>query len=82
MVRKLEFEKMAPKPVDNQKILAVADQVINKIKQSEPEGINTEKIILDLKEAPDLINQEIKKALEQGIIYEPRPGLLRYLGNE
>ena len=29
---------------------------------------------------PSLINQEIKKALEDGIIYEPRPGIVRYLG--
>jgi len=82
LVRKLEFEKDAPKIIDNHKILAVADQILKKIKESEPEGINAERLILELKETPDLINQEIKKALEQGIIYEPRPGILRYLGIE
>ena len=81
LVRKLEFEKDAPKVVDNQKILAVADQILKKIKDAEPEGISSERIILDLHEAPELINQEIKKALEQGIVYEPRPGMLRWLGN-
>jgi len=39
-----------------------------------------DKLILDLEEAPDLIKDEIRKALEQGIIYEPRPGMLRWLG--
>ena len=82
LVRKLEFEKDAPKVIDNHKILAVADQILKKIKESEPGGINAEQLIMELKETPDLINQEIKKALEQGIIYEPRPGILRYLGIE
>ena len=81
MVRKLEFEKEAPKIIDNQKLLAVAEQIIQKIKNAEPEGIGTDKLIMELGESADLINQEVKKALEQGIIYEPRPGVLRYLGN-
>ena len=81
LVRKLEIEKEQPKPVDNQKVLAVADQIIKKIKDSEPEGIGTDKLIEQLHESTDLINQEVRKALEGGIIYEPRPGILRYLGN-
>lgn len=81
MVRKLEFDKSAPEPVDNKKIIAVADQIIQKVKIAEPEGgIAIEQIINDLKEDAGLINQEIRKALEQGILYEPRPGLVRYLG--
>jgi len=82
MVRKLEFEKAQPKPVDNQKVMAVADKLIKEIKDAEPEGISIEKLITDLGEQADLINQEVRKALEQGIIYEPRPGVLRYLGVE
>jgi len=81
MVRKLEFGKENPIRPDNSKIIAVADQIINKIKQSEPQGISTEKLILDIKENAELINSEIRKALEGGIIYEPRPGVLRWLGN-
>ena len=80
LVRKLEFERMAPKLVDNKKIFAVADQILQKIKDSEPNGISFDKIILELNESSELVNQEIRKALEQGIIYEPRPGRLRYLG--
>jgi len=81
MVRKLEFEKSAPAPVDNKKIIAVADKIIQKVKEAESEGgISIDKIITDLGEDAVLINQEIRKALEQGILYEPRPGLVRYLG--
>ena len=80
LVRKLEFEKQQVKAPDNKILLALADQIVNKIKEAEPEGISQEKLILDLKDEPNLINQEVKKALEQGIIYEPRPGMLRYLG--
>jgi RPA family protein len=82
LVRKLEFEKTAPKPVDNEKVIAVADQILKMIKDAEPDGIGVDKIIEELKENADLVNQEVKKALEQGIIYEPRPGVLRYLGSE
>ena len=35
---------------------------------------------MDLHEAPEIINQEIKKLLEEGMAYEPRPGKLRFLG--
>jgi hypothetical protein len=36
---------------------------------------------MKLKDAsPEIINQEIKKFLEEGIIFEPRPGKVRYLG--
>ena len=27
-----------------------------------------------------IINQEVKKLLEDGLAYEPRPGIVRYLG--
>ncbi len=49
-------------------------------KEEENEGIDTEKLIMEIKASPDLINQEIKRLLEEGIIYEPRPGRVRYLG--
>jgi hypothetical protein len=29
---------------------------------------------------PDVLSQEIQKLLEEGIIYEPKPGRVRYLG--
>ena len=60
----------------------VREQVINIIKQSEnEEGIDVEKIINELKTlTPDQINHEIISLLEDGAIYEPRPGRVRYLG--
>jgi len=30
--------------------------------------------------SPIIINQEIQKLLEEGIVFEPRPGKVRYLG--
>ena len=45
------------------------------------EGIDKEEMILKIKHAqPEIIKQEINKLLEEGIIYEPRPGRVRYLG--
>jgi RPA family protein len=86
LVRKLELEKKrnleTPKTEDKKEITALKDKILNQIKEAEKEGgIDQEQIILKFKEAsPDLINQEIKKLLEEGIIFEPRPGRLRYLG--
>jgi hypothetical protein len=30
--------------------------------------------------SPSIIHQEIKKLLEEGIIFEPQPGKIRWLG--
>ncbi len=81
LIRKLEIEKSLPKEIKKEEILAVKDQIIGMIKKEEEnEGIDTEKLIMEIKASPDLINQEIKRLLEEGIIYEPRPGRVRYLG--
>jgi len=86
LIRKLELEKqrkgLTPKVENAQQIKAIKDQILDKIKEAENQGgIDQDKIIMDLREAsPDMINQEIKKLLEDGIVFEPRPGRLRYLG--
>jgi len=86
LIRKLELERKrnqeTPKIEDKKELIALKDKILNEIKDSEKEGgIDQEQIILKFREAsPDLINQEIKKLLEEGIIFEPRPGRLRYLG--
>jgi len=85
LVRKLEIEKSFPKPLtskEKQKIKALRDQIIDKIKAAESnEGIDKDEIILNLKDSqPETITQEINKLLEEGIIYEPKPGRVRYLG--
>ena len=85
LVRKLELEKeriQSSVPVEKDKIIAIKDKILDLIKNSEDEGgIEVDKIILQLRDtSPDIINQEIKKLLEEGIIFEPRPGKMRWLG--
>lgn len=81
LVRKLELDADLPKQVNKEEITAIKDQIIEKIKLAEEQGgIEIEKLILELKASPDLINQEVHKMLEEGLAYEPRPGKIRYLG--
>ncbi|HJX50707.1 MAG TPA: OB-fold nucleic acid binding domain-containing protein [Candidatus Nanoarchaeia archaeon] len=85
LVRKLELEKERSKisaPIVKKEITAIKDKILELIKGSEDEGgIDVDKIIMKIREAsPEVINQEIKKLLEEGIIFEPRPGRLRWLG--
>ncbi len=83
LVRKLELEKSAPiiaaTPSDKG---AIRDKILEDIKNSEAEGgIFVDKIIMSHREtSSDIINQEIQRLLEEGIIFEPRPGKVRYLG--
>ncbi|MAG02283.1 hypothetical protein CMI42_03005 [Candidatus Pacearchaeota archaeon] len=87
LVRKLELDKINPPVVSesnqaNQGVKSYRDEVIDLIKASEEsEGIDKEEIIMKFKSAnKGVITQEIQKLLEEGIIYEPRPGRVRYLG--
>ena len=87
LVRKLENEKAqtqahANAPVQKEQVTAIKDKTLEAIKASEADGgIETDKLIMDLREtSPEIINQEIKKLLEEGIIFEPRPGKVRWLG--
>jgi hypothetical protein len=84
LIRKLEIDKSFPpplSPVQKQEIKAFRDEIIEMIKNSEQyEGIDKDVIITKLKAQPNIITQEIQKLLEEGIIYEPRPGRVRYLG--
>lgn len=81
LLRKLEVEAEMPKSLNREQVSVMKDRILGMIKEAESNGgVEIEKIILDLKEHPDAINLEIKKLLEDGLIYEPRPGKLRYLG--
>jgi len=86
LIRKLEIEKeknrTAADPIGRNQIVAVKDKILNTIKMAEEEGgIEMDKIIMNLRDiSPTIINQEVKKLLEEGIIFEPRPGKVRYLG--
>lgn len=85
LIRKIEIEKErnkeAPK-IEKEQIIAIKDKILEQIKNSEDDGgIEIDKIIMGLRETtPEIINQEIKKMLEEGIIFEPRPGKIRWLG--
>ena len=81
IVRKMERESSLPVQLNSDERIELKDTMLGKIRQAEAEeGVDIEKLILDLKETPDTINKEIKTLLEEGLIYEPRPGKLRYLG--
>ncbi len=85
LVRKLENEKdktQSAPPIEKTQINAVKDQILEMIKTSESDGgIEVDNLIMKLREvSPEVINQEIKKLLEEGIIFEPRPGKVRWLG--
>jgi len=85
-VRKLELEKEQKSQtkdlIPTEKKLEVRDQILEIIKSSEdPSGASTEDIILKVKSAsPEAINSEIIKLIESGLVYEPRPGRVRWLG--
>ena len=80
LVRKLEIQK-SRKNIPITKSSPLKDQILEKIKNAEVDGgIEVDLIIMDIEANPNMINDEIKKLLEEGLIYEPRPGRLRYLG--
>jgi RPA family protein len=85
LVRKLELEKEKNKtiaPLAKEQIVAVKDKILGIIKDAEKDGgVEIDSMILSLRDvSPEMINQEIKKLLEEGIVFEPRPGKIRWLG--
>ncbi len=87
LVRKKEIEKnrsQSAQPAEKGQIVAARDRILNLIKDSEKDGgIEIDQIIMNKNlngTSPEIINQEIKKLLEEGIIFEPRPGKVRWLG--
>lgn len=81
LVRKLEVENNTPKLPDKEQLTELKDKIMQQVREAEKDGgASIDQIILNLKESPDIINQEIKKLLEDGVVYEPRPGKIRYLG--
>ncbi len=81
LLRKFEVEADMPKNLAKPQISAMKDKILDIVKDAEKDGgVEIDKIILELKEHPDIVNREIKRLLEDGIAYEPRPGKLRWLG--
>ncbi|MBU3923334.1 MAG: OB-fold nucleic acid binding domain-containing protein [Nanoarchaeota archaeon] len=82
LVRKLEIQKARKDlPVNGKGDNSLKNSIMDKIKAAETAGgIDVDALIMDVEASPDAINGEIKKLLEEGLVYEPRPGRLRYLG--
>tara|TARA_Y100000310_G_scaffold289197_1_gene315429 strand:- start:6835 stop:7491 length:657 start_codon:yes stop_codon:yes gene_type:complete len=80
LVRKLEIQN-SRKDIPLESNAPMRDVLLDAIKKAEGEGgVDVDKLIMDTEASPDLINSEIKKLLEEGLVYEPRPGRLRWLG--
>ena len=81
LVRKLEIEADQPQSLDKEALAQMKDKILAMVKEAEKDGgVDIDKLIMELHEPPEVINNEIKKLLEDGVAYEPRPGKLRYLG--
>ena len=85
LIRKLEIENQKKKENNNlgrEQIIAVKDRILNSIKNSEEKGgIEIDELIMNLRDvSSEIIEQEVKKLVEEGIVFEPRPGKVRYLG--
>ena len=81
LVRKLETDISKPEVLDKTELNELKDKIIELIKKEESNGgAEISKITEELKAQQDSINKEIKKLLEEGTVYEPRPGKVRYLG--
>ncbi len=85
LLRKLETEKeksLNSGHVVKGQIMAVRDKILEMIKNSEDNGgVDSADIFAGFPEiSSSLIQQEIQRLLEEGIIFEPRPGRIRWLG--
>ena len=82
LVRKLEIQDARKDiAVETKGDNSLKNQILDKIKASESEGgIDRDALVMDIEAGPEAIEVEMKSLLEEGLIYEPRPGRLRYLG--
>lgn len=80
LLRKLENDKQNPQE-SKKEITELKDKLIIIIKREEQNGgADINKLIDELQAKQETVNQEIRKLLEEGTIYEPRPGKIKYLG--
>jgi RPA family protein len=86
LARKLELEKNSKKPIQKNQsggILDISekDKIIELIKNSEATGgIEASKISSYANVPSDIVEKEIQRLLEEGTIFEPSPGKVRWLG--
>ncbi len=75
-------EEIIEEVIENEKIEEIEEGpkaiILKKIKENQ-EGIDIEKLILELKIPVNEINETISVLISEGEIYEPRPGHLRSL---
>jgi len=68
--------------IENEKVYGLEETaktiILKKIKENK-EGIDIEKLIMELKLPANEINETISELVASGEIYEPRPGILRSL---
>jgi RPA family protein len=78
---KIEIEKIEkPEEKSSNVLIGVREKILELIRNSEGEGgLDIDKLIMALKEPVEQINKEITVLLEDGTIYEPKPGRLRVL---
>lgn len=88
LVRKMEMEKsfnqpdsVVQAPIKNPDSRNLRSKIIDLIRNSESEGgIEIAKIGDYVNSPPDAVKNEVNKFLEEGIVFEPRPGKIRWLG--
>ena len=83
LLRKFEIEraKKSSPSVKKESAAGIREQIMDVIKNAESEGgVNLEKIGTILNISQDSANKEIQKLLEEGMVFEPRPGKIRWLG--
>ncbi len=84
VIRKLELEKSNQEkvetPTEQNQNNSLKDNLIELIKNSESEGgISVDTLNQKLGNSPE-VGQGLQKLLEEGMIFEPRPGVVRWLG--
>jgi RecG-like helicase len=81
MVRKLELESTQEKHLEKEEVLDLREKIISMVREADEQGgIESSEIVMKIDVThPETINAEIQKLLEEGIIYEPRPGKVRVL---
>jgi len=73
-------EEIVEEKIETQKQPGLREKIVEMIKANEAEGgIDIDKLIMSMKEPVDSINKEVTDLLEEGSIYEPKPGRLRIL---
>ena len=81
LLRKLESDLQKPKALEKSELTELRDKIIQIIKREETNGgANIYSLTSELNSTEPTINQEIKRLLEEGLVYEPRPGKIRHLG--